>query len=95
MEQALEISNIKCENHMHLQCVHTCTVMYSCLIYLSVDMICIDKCLQPNPVLFVCMITCGKAYSQFSRGSEGVGGMGRGGAAGVLVARTNLSNLPL
>ena len=50
----------------------------SCLIYLSVDMICIDNCLQPNPVLFVCMITCGKAYSQFSRGSEG-GGMGRGG----------------
>ena len=28
MEQALEISNIKYANHMHLQCVHTCTVMY-------------------------------------------------------------------
>ena len=51
----------------------------SCLIYLSVDMICVDNCLQPNPVLFVCMITCGKAYSQFSRGSEGGGGTGRGG----------------
>ena len=25
MEQALEISNIKYANHMHLQCVHTCT----------------------------------------------------------------------
>ena len=27
MEQALEISNIKYANNMHLQCVHTCTVM--------------------------------------------------------------------
>ena len=62
----------------------------SCLIYLSVDMTCIDNCLQPNPVLFVCMKRAG--YSQFSRGILGVG-MGLG--AGVLVARTTLPNLPL
>ena len=56
----------------------------SCHIYLSVDMICIDNCLQPNPVLFMCMIMCGNAYSQFSRGSEGVcGGGGGGGARGA------------
>ena len=27
MEQALEISNIKYVNHMHLQCVHTCCLI--------------------------------------------------------------------
>ena len=58
----------------------------SCLIHLSVDMICRDNCLQPNPVLFVCMVTCGKGYSQW-----GVGGRG----LGVLGARTTLPNLPL
>ena len=36
MEQALEISNIKYANHMHLQCVHTCTVMAK-LIYLFIS----------------------------------------------------------
>ena len=36
MEQALEISNIKYANHMHLQCIHTCTVMAK-LIYLFIS----------------------------------------------------------
>ena len=48
-----------------------------CLIYLSGDMICIDNCLQPNPALFVCMVTCWKGYSQLSRGTgRGAGGGG-------------------
>ena len=71
-----------CKSYAFIMRSYMYSDVQSCHMYLSVNMICLDNCLQSNPIFFVCMITCGKAYSQFFRGSVCVGG-GRGDAGEV------------
>ena len=74
MEQALEISNIKCANHMHLQWVQTCTV----LSYLFIRGYDLYRQLFTTKSSIVCVHdnVLKRVFATFQGKGKGIGGSG-------------------